>query len=312
MKARVFALLLLAAALARGATNSVLNTFEIYPLGASDAAAMEKIVRAMIAPDGTVTTDPSNNRLLVLASPEQHKQLAGILSKTAASPKNVRIEVTFNGAENTSTRGASVSGGAVVERINDGTSVRMKLKPHVVDNSIQTTENTKQMLMVSSGREARLRVGETVPHETWLVNYGITYGYIQKQIAWRDVGSYLVVEPTVIGDGPLIRVRITPELSGLVNGSPQSTKFTSVTTEITCRDGETITIGGAAKDADFYERFLLGGYRNGSSHRVNISLTPRIESPGQPPATARPPNGSQIPQTIRVWGEERTIPPNRP
>ena len=76
---------------------------------------------------------------------------------------------------------------------------------------------------------------------------------------------------------------------------------------------ETVTIGGAAKDSEFYSRFLIGGYRSGGSRRVNISLTPRIMEVGPARAPAGPPpNGSQIPQTIRVWGEDRTIPPNRP
>jgi type II secretory pathway component HofQ len=311
MKARILVAVLLVCALARGATNNVLNTFEIYPLGSSDGAALETIVRTMVGADGTVTFDSAHNRLLVLAQPDQHKQIAAIMSKSAVSPKNVSIEVNFLGGESSKTRGASVNGGVVVERSGGSTGVRYKVQPQVIDNSIQTTENTKQMLMVASGREARLRVGETVPYESWLVNYGLTYGYIQKQIAWRDVGSYLVVEPTVIGDGPMVRIRVTPELSGTVNGSAQATRFAAVSTEVTVNDGETVTIGGAAKDSEFYERFLIGGFRSGGSRRMNITLTPHIMDLGARPAGA-PPAGSQIPQTIRVWGEERAIPQNRP
>jgi type II secretory pathway component HofQ len=301
------------AAAARAATNTVLNTFEIYPLGSSDRAAMQRIVQSMVGADGTVTVDANHNRLLVVATAEQHKQIAAIMTKAAVSPKNVSIEVNFSGGEDSYSKGASVGGQVAVERADDVTKVRFKIRPQVTDNSIQTTDNTKQQLMVSSGREARLRVGETVPYETWLVDYGITYGFIQKQIAWRDVGSFLVVEPTVIGDGPMISIRITPELSGTVNGSPQATRYSSVSTEVTVRDGETVTIGGAAKDSEFYSRFLIGGYRSGGSRRVNITLTPHIMEvgPARTPATA-PPNGSQIPQTIRVWGEDRVVPPNRP
>lgn len=312
MKARLLAVILLAAA-ARGATNNVANSFEIYPLGTSDGAVMEKLVQSIIGADGTVTLDANHNRLLVLTSPERHARIASIMSKSAVSPKNVSIEVNFSGGEDSYSKGASVGGQVAVERVDDVTKVRWKVKPQVKDSSVQTTENTKQQLMVSSGREARLRVGETVPYETWLVDYGIAQGYIQRQIGWRDVGSFLVVEPTVIGDGPMISIRITPELSGMVNGSAQATRFSSVSTEITCRDGEPVTIGGAAKDSEFYSRFLIGGYRNGGSRRVNITLTPHIMEVGPARAPAGPPpNGSQIPQTIQVWGEERTIPPNRP
>jgi hypothetical protein len=116
----------------------------------------------------------------------------------------------------------------------------------------------------------------------------VTHGFIQSQVAWRDVGSFLAVEPTVIGDGPLIRVRVTPELVGTVNGSPYETKFSSVATEVTVSDGETITIGSDAKNTEFYSRFLIGVSRSGSSRRLNITMTPHIHSlpPAQAPGSA--------------------------
>lgn len=311
MKRSVLSALWLVAALAvAGPADTVPNTFEAYPLGLSDGAAIEQVARAIVGADGTVTLDAKNQRLLVLATPAEHQQIAGLLAKTAVTPRNVRIEVAMSGGEVETERGASVGGNVGIERTDGATTVRWKVKPRVVDRSVDVSSDTRQQLLVASGREGKLRVGETVPYQTWIVDYGVTHGILQQQIAWKEVGSFLVVEPTVIGEGPLIRVRVTPELVGLVGNSPHATRFTSLATEVTVRDGETITIGGDAKDSEFYSRFLIGGTRGGGSRRMNITMTPHILSPAAPPPAARPPPGppSQIPPTIKVWGEERQVP----
>jgi type II secretory pathway component GspD/PulD (secretin) len=95
-------------------------------------------------------------------------------------------------------------------------------------------------------------------------------------VNWQQVGSRLIVEPTVIGQGPMIRVRVTPELSGMVDGQPLHTRFAGATTEIVVKDGESFSIGGMAGDATFYSRFLVGRSDAGSQEQVDIVLTPHI------------------------------------
>lgn len=311
---RIVIFFLFAAACAFAQTKPAANTFEVYPLGLSDGVSMEQMVKAVVGAEGTVTFDEKNRRLLVLATPEQHRQIAGMFTKTAVSPKNVRIEVVFSGGEIQTERGAGVGGQVGVVREEGITTTRWKVRPQVKDTRVETSSETRQQLLVSSGHEAMLRVGETVPYQTWLVDYGIAHGYIQQQIAWRDVGSFLVVQPTVIGDGPFVRVRVTPELVGTVNGSSYRTRFASVATEVTVSDGETVTIGGDAKDTDFYSRFLIGATRSGGTRSLTITMTPRIQSLPQAPGARTPAAGpqSQIPPTIKVWGEERQIPAGRP
>ncbi len=254
------------------------NTFEVYPIGLSDGPAMEQMAKAIVGPEGTVTLDANNHRLLVLATPEQHKKISDMVSKTAVTPKNVRIDVAFNGGEVQSEKGASVNGQAGVQRDEGITHVMWKMKPQVIDRSIETSSESRQQLLVSSGHEAKLRVGESVPYQTWLTDYGMARGFIPNQIAWREVGSFLVVKPTVIGDGPQIRVRVTPELSGMVNGSPYETRFASVSTEVVVNDGQTVTIGTDGKNSDFYSRFLIGATRSGGTRNLTITMTPRIYS----------------------------------
>ena len=84
------------------------------------------------------------------------------------------------------------------------------------------------------------------------------------------------MEPLVIGDGPTIRVRLTPELRGLVNGNPYRTKFTTVATEVVVSDGVPFGLGGLKENKDFYSRFLVGVDRSGNRQTLDIELTAHI------------------------------------
>jgi hypothetical protein len=81
----------------------------------------------------------------------------------------------------------------------------------------------------------------------------------------------------------MIRIRITPELSGLVNGHSLRTRFSRVATEVVVQNGQTFQIGGLDRDTDFYSRFLVGVSRSGSQQSLDILLTPRIMDVEQQP-----------------------------
>jgi type II secretory pathway component GspD/PulD (secretin) len=123
-----------------------------------------------------------------------------------------------------------------------------------------------------------LRVGESVPYLAWLTEYSWRHGYIREvNIEWRDVGSFLSFRPEILGDGPLIRVRLTPTLSGrLTNGTKHTIEFTELTTEVTVRDGQTLSIGGFNKDQEFSSKFLVGQSGGSETSITDITLTPRI------------------------------------
>ena len=257
-------------------TRPAANTFEVYPLGSSDAGAMQQTVLAIAGPDGTVTVDEKNRRLLVLATPDQHAKIAELFSKTAVVPMNVRIEVSFSSGEMVDEKAVGVSGAGAVEIEEGITHVQWKIRPQIKDGRFETSNESRQMLLVASGREAMLRVGESVPFQTWLVDYGVAHGCIPRQTEWRDAVSAFVVEPTVIGDGPMIRIRVTPELTGVVNGSPRETRFAAASTEVVVNDGESVLIGTESKESEFYSKFLVGSVRGTGARQLTITLKPHI------------------------------------
>lgn len=250
--------------------------FEVYDLGFADPSSAVDIVKVIVGPTGSVSLDEANRRLLVVATKEKHAEVASMLRKLNVPPKNVRIEVRFLGASSQQDVGAGIAASGEIVREEGITKTKIKVRPRLENTTLTASSDVTQILLVASGREGLLRVGESIPYPEWFVDYGLQWGILQRRIAWKDVGASLIVEPTVIGDGPMIRIRLTPELSGLVDGNAYQTRFSRVATEVVVQDGQSFQIGGLDKDSEFYSKFLIGFDRSGGQQALNISLTPHI------------------------------------
>lgn len=253
-----------------------LARFEVYPLGLQDPGSSLEAVEAIVGASGQVVLDEKYRRLLVLAPDELHRKIAALMDQLAVPNRNVSIEVEFRGQGTSRDSALGLHGHGEVVVGPAGTSGKVRVRPEVRNTLTTFSNNTRQSLLVASGYQGSLAVGEQVPYLSWLMDYGLHWGLVEAHVEWEQVGSRLVVEPTVLGDGPLIRVRLTPELSGWVNGEPQRIRFAQVATEVTVEDGQSFRIGGLNKDDSFYSRFLLGVTREGTQETLDIVLTPRI------------------------------------
>lgn len=273
-----------AAALLAGAVACAAEPmrFEVYPIGGADLDSTFEAVRFYVGSEGQVTADRANQRLLVVTTADRHARIAELVSKLAAPSRNILIEVQMRTAGRESESGSSLgaSGDLTVER--KGVSGSLVIKPRILHQSSTSSGAATQTLLVGSGREGFLRVGESVPYLDWITDYAIRGGVFSTRLAWQEVGSFLVVQPTIIGDGPNIRVRITPELRGLVNGRPEHVRFSTLTTEVLARDGETMNLGGLGQHGEFFSRFLVGAARGGAAESLEIRLTPRIQPQAAP------------------------------
>jgi len=260
------------------------KVFEVHPLDFSDVFATEQAVETLVGDEGNVILDAPNHRLLVYTTPLLHKRIAALLEKVSLPSKNVRIDVVFAQAGTERDSRAAIHGQGDVIIHPDGVDGRIVLQPELKHEVTETSGHTTQSLLIASGREGHLLVGEQIPYQEWLIDYGRRWGYVEGHLAWQNVGAKLVVQPTVLSDGKHIRVRLTPELSGLVDGQPYHTQFAKVATEVVVADGESFRIGGLAKDNEFYSRFLVGGARGNSQQNMDITLTPRVVLPSAAPA----------------------------
>ena len=259
-----------------GADNADKNhVSRVYPLYILDASDIVKVVKIVLGNNGQVIYDRTKNTLTVITTPKRHKILAPLIEELNVPPKNVRIDVMIRqeGSQDTRSIVATGSGKVVIE-------------PGIRDYRTKTSDNVKQMILVQSGSEAALRVGYDIPFIKWIIDYGREQGYIESEIEMVKVGASLRVRPRIIGNGPLIAIRITPELSGLVDKQTMRIKYTKLSTELMARDGQSINLGGLGKNSEFYNKFLIGVDKQGNRQRIEITLTPHIMD--SPTIKARP------------------------
>lgn len=250
-------------------------TVQTYPVQFTDPEEAAEIITLMMQPVGDLQVHAIDRKLVVRGTAEQQQEVQQMLSELDAPPKNIQIDVQFNRSGSSSGLEAGIQQrGPII--IRDG-EVHATMDGRFSNRSSTVTENTTQMLVAMDGRSATLRVGERVPYVEWLVEYGHRHGYIaQAHIEWQDVGSFLAVEPTIVGPG-LIRVRVIPEISGRVkDGKRETIQFTHLATEIMAGNGQTVHIGGFNQDKDFSSHFFIGGSSGGETINTDITLTPRI------------------------------------
>lgn len=275
------------AALACGGGAAAERTFHTYPLLVSDADAIIELLEDAVGDDGRIIHDRANSRLLVSATPEAHARIRELLPRINVPGRNVRIDVTIEDASKRTESAAGIEGSGHVVVGPDDTDFKVRVTPHLQHRTTSATDATRQTLLVMSGAEAVLRVGKDVPFEEWIVEYGRHCGYIEKHTVLQSVGARLRVSPRIVGDSDLIHVSVTPELSALVGGHRREIRYTGVSTAVTVRDGQTVSLGGTDQHKDFYDRFLVGVSKSGTQRRLDIRLTPHIVEPARP---AEPPS----------------------
>ncbi len=269
---------LLAVAMVAGATTNSeeIARFQIYPLGESDPSAILEAARALAGDEATIALDAPGHRLLVVAPDRVHQKLAELLAPAAKPPCNVRIEVQFRKRSSNREAEVSIEGDGEVVHEKGLLSTKIRIRPRILAADSSNAHDVRQVLIVADGGEALLRVGEAVPYLDWLMEYGWRGGWIRERVVWQEVGAFLAVRPKIIGEGPAVRIRLTPELRGRVEGHPYRVRFAGVETEVVVSDGQTMPLGGLDEHRDFRERFLVGGRSVNVAETLEISLTPRI------------------------------------
>jgi type II secretory pathway component GspD/PulD (secretin) len=272
-----------AASSASSSTNAYFASYGMISVDSEETAAT---LQEMVGDRAKLTYYKPNNKLLVYGSPEAHRILRDALRDLNAPRRNVRIEVSFDEQHNTSETAASISGSGAVVVTHAGVSGTAHITPRAESRTTATTAQTRQRLLVQSGSEASLRVGETVPFVNELIVLGRRYGYISQEVTLRNVGASLDVRARVIGDGPEVQLTLTPELSGVSSGRSQRIRYTQLATTLTVSDGEAITLASFGENTDFYRLFLAGIGRSREASSMQITLRATIEAPSGAPAPA--------------------------
>lgn len=255
-----------------------------YPVFSSQSADVVATLKDVLSEKAKVVFHRAGSQIIVTAPQGDQDVAAAILKELSRPAQNVRIDIRILQEGTTSDAGAAVDGdGRVVVRRTD-TGYNVRVNPSVRNQSGSESDNATQTLVMQSGSEGRIFVGDDVPFADWLIGVGRQWGYVteaqQQQFRMRSIGSSLVVLPQVAAGG-LIAVTLTPELSCLVEGRRQfeRVRYTRVATQVTVADGATIELGGVGKNQEFYNKFLVGVSSSGEQRSVRISLTAHIQNP---------------------------------
>jgi hypothetical protein len=279
MNRGVFLAMALAGAAAAAATDA--RHFRTHPFAFADPAVVEPAAQMIVGSGGRVLVDRQSRRLLVFATEDEHDKVRSLLRALDVPPRNVQIDVEFADAVDRRETGGGIAAGGRQRADGSREAWVASSFRHARDRESGLTVQT---ITVASGRQAQLSVGRRVPYLEWLMDYGRRCGALRQVVQWEDVGSYLVVEPEVIGDGPDIRIRLTPMLSGTADGRPLELRYAAAATDVFVRDGQTISIGGLDQDRQFYSMFLVGAGAAAETRRLDIRLTPHIVTPAGPAA----------------------------
>ena len=251
------------------------QVLKTYPLDPNNEAILQT-VRTLAGKDGVVNPDRANSRLLVITTAARHAQIQAAVPNLTCVARNVQVTVRFQQAGRQQQRGVSVGGRGTYPEPDPRRKGSLRVRVSAINNTSTTSGDTAQLLTVSSGRTAALFIGQEVPHLDYLMDYLVGQRVLAERIAWERVGAQLVVQPTIIGDGPNINIRLYPQLSGTVAGRPFTRQFIELATEVEVADGRTLQIGGLGRHAEFYNRFLVGVQQDGTVQSLGISVTPHI------------------------------------
>lgn len=280
---RLYAVFLFLAAigwqhLAVAEENTFVKTYSLQWVQAQDISA---VATELLGESGKVFTYKTGNELIVSASSNQHEQVAALIKDMDNPTPNVRLDVTINEAETVSDSALGVTGSGDVTVTHNGISSKIKFNPKIRNQKNENVSNIRQTLVVQSGREGYITIGEDIPYADWLFYYGRSWGYFDYAFTLRRIGTSLVAQPQVIGAGPMISITLVPEISGLAGEEHKRFRFIQAATTVTAYDGEPISIGGMSHNSEFYNKFLVGYDAGGKSKSMNITLTPRIVYPGK-------------------------------
>jgi len=232
----------------------------------------------------SVSSDETNNAIVVYGTPRQYGIIADALHKLDAAPLQVVLEAAITEVSLTKELQFGVQWllntgiGSVGFTENTTASAPKPIFPgfnYIVSsgneitatlNALQTITTVKVIsapkVMVLNNHTASLQVGDQVPVSTGsltAVGSGVDQASVAESIQYLPTGVILTVTPRV-NDSGLVLLDIMQEVSDVKPGSGGSSNTTPTiedrkfTSSIAVHDGQTIALGGLIKDTNSHGR----------------------------------------------------------
>lgn len=259
-------------ALTGAAVNAQNTVLEVIPLRYRTAQEVIPIIQPMLAREGSVSD--FQGQLVVRTTPANLDEIKRVLASIDTAPRQLLITVRQDAEAGRSRSTAEVSGsvggdhgrvtapgsrdsrgGNVVLREGDD-SVRLQ----VLEGTGSRSDRNTQSLRVMEGREAFVRVGQSVPVRGRQVQRSVVGGRVVEQVVetaqYRDAATGFYVLPRVTGDR--VTLNISAQRETLSKQAHGSVNVQSMVTTVSGRLGEWMEIGGIGQDASGKQSVLLG------------------------------------------------------
>jgi len=263
---------LLALLLAADCAAAQETVLEVIPLRHRTAAELIPIIQPLLVRDGSVSG--FQGQLVVRTTPANLDEIKRVLASIDAMPRQLLITVRQNADVDRSRSAAEVSGsvggdhgrvtvpggrdprgGNVVLREGDD-SVRLQ----VLEGGGSQSDRSTQSVRVMEGREAFVRVGQSMPVRERQVQRSVVGGRVVEQVVettqYRDAATGFYVLPRVSGDR--VTLDISPQRETLSKQPHGGVNVQSMVTTVSGRLGEWMEIGGIGVDASAQQSVLLG------------------------------------------------------
>jgi hypothetical protein len=246
-------------------------------------ASLEEVaalLKRQLSPAGKMEINAPGREIKITDTAAVWQKLDPFVKSFSGNRPNVYIEVVADQSQGMSQQQAALSGRPVhvMARGPDGRVVQQTISGDLGGNRFYENRQTSQSLVVQSGETGYLFVGENVPYvQAFSVGPG---GYTQAGIGWQSVGTQLAVRPTVVGD--TIRLEVFPQISGVVNGSPQTVSYSQYATTINIKNGGTARIGGFAQAGEAFNQGFFYAGRQSASFNQGITVRAMIEGQAPP------------------------------
>jgi hypothetical protein len=279
-------LLLLLASVGVQAQPTVL---EVIPLRYRTAPEVIPIIQPMLAREGSVSG--FQGQLVVRTTPANLEEIKRILGSLDTAPRQLLVTVREDAEAGRSHSAAEISGSVGGEhgrvtvpgsRDPRGGNVVLRdgddyARLHVQESGGSQRDRGTQSVRVMEGREAFLRIGQSVPVRERQVQRSVAGGRVVEQVVestqYREATSGIYVLPRVSGDR--VTLEISAQRESFSRPVERGASVQNVVTTVSGRLGEWIEIGGATREASARQSALLG--RTATSTRGSGRVLIKVE-----------------------------------
>jgi len=188
--------------------------------------------------------------------------------------RNIKVVVESAQSALSSRNSAQGSASVIIRRGTVQPSGRIAAE----DRQTTVQRSSAIFTLVRDGGESILSVATRVPagELAYYYDYAAGRGYIERRLAFTDVGTSLRVSAMVLPDDQ-IRVKLTPRISYFSAERAGAVDFTEAATELILPNSQPVSLGGTTAQLHEITRRILGYTERSSNAETSLVVTATIQ-----------------------------------